>query len=143
MENNNPAYEFTGFVALWGSPEHKDLLGEYFTPQTNFGFRDAQQVPVTDRFIGAGDAVGTATWKLEEGGISVQGQLSDDEARTRALFDLLKQGRLYAVIGTEVIHGVEIDADGRVLRWPLTEVALTVTPADSDLPPLKAKKENS
>ena len=148
-----------GHLVLFGSPESKDLYGDYFTPETYFGPSDGdgRDVAVNHRMpFRTGDPMmdqelKTLSKRLLSGHLKtsrdavgifaeVVCDMSDDYER--AIYQLAEQGKLKWSAGAAP-HMVEREPDGQLKMFVISEGSLTPVPAeprmlDHRVMPLKA-----
>ncbi len=123
-----------GYLVVWGDPTQRDLQGEYFTPQTDLGLDWYPRRPVLYHH-GLDDALGPVmigqieAMQPDSTGLWVEAQLDMHSEWARAVLELVEQGALGWSSGS-LPHLVEVDADGRIARWPVVEGSLTPTPAE-------------
>jgi hypothetical protein len=123
-----------GYLVIWGSPEQRDLQGEYFTPDTDLGLDWYDQRPVLYHHgldgnlkaavIGAIDSL-----RADDIGLWAEAQLDMRQQYVRAVQHLIDRGILGWSSGS-LPHLVEVADDGRIKRWPIVEGSLTPTPAE-------------
>ncbi len=138
-----------GYIIRFGSTEHKDLDGEYFTDKTYLGARDGngvdvmfhhgQPLPVkstlaTPKIKAALDklrdyVLPAITTTRDELGVFGETVLDMANDYQKLLFDFVKSGVLGWSTGA-VNHLVRIKSNGEILRWPIGEVSLTPQPAE-------------
>jgi hypothetical protein len=127
-----------GLAIPFGSPDRRDLDGEFFTKSTDLaldwfgtggrpalydhGFDEAHKLA----------AVGRQTeYEERDEGIWAQVQL-DKHARYRKAIDrMVEEGALGYSSGA-ISHLVTKSATGEIVRWPWVELSLTPTPASPD-----------
>jgi hypothetical protein len=121
-----------GHLVLYGDPQTKDLTGEYFTHDTDFGDfgkADVYYQHGADKKLGKRKlAKGELT--QDELGIWIEAQLNLRDEYEKAIYSLAEKGKLGWSSGTAA-HLVEKSADGRITAWPLgLDASLTPTPAE-------------
>ncbi|MCE2472864.1 MAG: hypothetical protein J4G18_13425 [Anaerolineae bacterium] len=129
-----PAGRIGGYLLIWGEPQRRDLQGEYFTPQTDVGLDWYEQRPVLyhhglDGNLKAAVIGVIDTLKPDETGLWAEAQLDLRKRYVRAVQRLVDQGVLSWSSGS-LPHLVEVNAEGRIKRWPIVEGSLTPTPAE-------------
>lgn len=123
-----------GYLVVWGSPQQRDLQGEYFSPQTELGLDWYDQRPVLYHH-GLDGSVKAAVMgvidhlKADSAGIWAEAQLDVRQRYVRAVLRLVEKGSLGWSSGS-LPHLVEVADDGHILRWPIVEGSLTPTPAE-------------
>jgi HK97 family phage major capsid protein len=127
-----------GYLVRFGDAQSVDLVGDYFTPDTDF---DVEAWPHKTRvYYNHGfDAqlkrrkLGTAELSRDDVGVWAEAQLQMRDEYERAIFEMAKEGKLGWSSGTAP-HLVEREEDGsakRILAWPLgLDASLTPTPAE-------------
>ncbi len=126
-----------GYAAPWGSPQRRDLQGEYFDAQTDFQLGWFETRPlILDHGIGragAGSEVVGRVLAAEKraDGLWVRCQLDKASRWFAHVRDLLARGSL-AFSSATLPHLARVDSDGRIRAWPFVELSLTTSPASSD-----------
>jgi HK97 family phage major capsid protein len=126
-----------GYLVMYGSPDTRDLHGEYFDRErTNFMMDDypikGERVlynhgldrTLNVKRIGQFDAVGT-----DEVGIWVEAQLNMADAYQRAIYQMAESGKLGWSSGS-LPQAVRTAEDGCIEQWAVIEGSLTPSPAD-------------
>ncbi len=123
-----------GYLVVWGSPGARDLHGEYFTPQTDLALAWYSRRPVLYQH-GRDGHLKTAvigvldTLRPDDVGLWAEAQLDLRQRYVRAVRALVARGALGWSSGS-LPHLVEVEQDGRIVRWPVIEGSLTPTPAE-------------
>lgn len=123
-----------GYLVVWGSPQQRDLQGEYFTPQTDLGLEWYEQRPALYHH-GLDGELQTATvgvidtLKMDSIGLWAEAQLDMRKRYVQAVMRLVDKGALGWSSGS-MPHLVDVAADGQIKRWPIVEGSLTPTPAE-------------
>jgi phage head maturation protease len=124
----------------FGSPDTTDLEGDYFTPQTDFGFpiKAGERVPLNvyyhhgmDKMIGK-KSIGTGYVKMDETGLWYEAQLDMADSYGEMIAKLCKQGKMGYSSGAAG-HMVERKSVGKaseITRWCIAEASITPTPAE-------------
>jgi phage head maturation protease len=124
----------------FGSPDATDLEGDYFTPQTDFGFpiKAGERVPLNvyyhhgmDKFVGK-KSIGTGYVKMDETGLWYEAQLDMADEYGSMIAKLCKQGKMGYSSGAAG-HMVERKSVGKaseITRWCIAEASITPTPAE-------------
>jgi len=124
-----------GLAIPFGSPDDRDLDGEYFTAATDLAldwFATSGRPALCDH--GFDDAhkltpVGRQTeYEAREEGIWAQVQL-DKHARYRKTIDQMVEAGSLGYSSGAISHLVTKSAGGEIVRWPWVELSLTGTPA--------------
>jgi HK97 family phage major capsid protein len=126
-----------GYLVVWGSPQQRDLQGEYFTPETELGLDWYDQRPVLyhhglDGNLKAAIIGVIDTLRPDETGLWAEAQLDMRQRYVQAVQRLIDRGILGWSSGS-LPHLVEVADDGRIKRWPIVEGSLTPTPAEPRL----------
>ncbi|MFN8372547.1 MAG: phage major capsid protein [Anaerolineae bacterium] len=126
-----------GYLVVWGSPQRRDLQGEYFTPNTELGLDWYEKRPVLYHHGLDGDleaaVIGVIdTLKTDEVGVWAEAQLDLRRRYVRTVQRLVEKGVLAWSSGS-LPHLVEVADDGFIQRWPIIEGSLTPTPAEPRL----------
>jgi phage head maturation protease len=129
-----------GYLVRFGSPDATDLEGDYFTPQTDFGFpiKAGERVPLNvyyhhgmDKMIGK-KSIGTGYVKMDETGLWYEAQLDMADSYGEMIAKLCKQGKMGYSSGAAG-HMVERKSVGKaseITRWCIAEASITPTPAE-------------
>ena len=123
-----------GYLVVWGDSDHRDLHGEYFTPQTDLALDWFARRPVLYHH-GLDGALKSAligvidTLRPDEIGLWAEAQLDLRQRYVRAVRELITRGVLAWSSGS-LPHLVEVAPDGQIKRWPIIEGSLTPTPAE-------------
>jgi HK97 family phage major capsid protein len=126
-----------GYLVVWGSPQRRDLQGEYFTPDTELGLDWYEKRPVLYHHGLDGDleaaVIGVIdTVKTDDVGVWAEAQLDLRRRYVRTVQRLVEKGVLAWSSGS-LPHLVEVADDGHIQRWPIVEGSLTPTPAEPRL----------
>jgi phage head maturation protease len=129
-----------GYLVRFGSPDATDLEGDFFTPQTDFGFpiKAGERVPLNlyyhhgmDKFVGK-KSIGTGFVKMDETGLWYEAQLDMADEYGSMIAKLCKQGKMGYSSGAAG-HMVERKSVGKaseITRWCIAEASITPTPAE-------------
>ena len=123
-----------GYLITWGEPRQPDMQGEFFTPETDVGLDWYERRPVLyhhglDGALKAAVIGVIDTLAPDEIGLWAEAQLDLHKRYVRAVRRLVDQGALSWSSGS-LPHLVEVEAGGRIKRWPIVEGSLTPTPAE-------------
>lgn len=132
-----------GYLVRFGDAAETDLQGDYFTPATDFGI-DAWPAPSAVYYDHGYDPVlkrrrlAAATLTPDDVGVWVEAQLMLRDEYEKAIFDLVKRGKMGWSSGTaphlvEWEKGEDIGEQvrARITRWPLgLDASITPTPAE-------------
>lgn len=123
-----------GYLVVWGSPQQRDLQGEYFSPESELGLDWYDQRPVLYHHgldgkmkaavIGVIDHL-----KADMTGVWAEAQLDLRQRYVRTVLKLVEKGILGWSSGS-LPHLVDVADDGHIKRWPIVEGSLTPTPAE-------------
>lgn len=132
LKETADAYVIGGYGVIWGG---RDLVGEYFSPSTDFWFdRITATPPVlyehgmdgSARKAVLGQVVAT---KADPTGLWIEAQLEKSRDYVEAVMELVKKGVLGWSSGA-VSHLVEKTKSGHLTIWPVAEFSLTPDPAE-------------
>jgi HK97 family phage major capsid protein len=147
-----------GHLVLYGSPSKKDLVGDYFVPETYYGPGDGDG---RDTMLHHGAAIKTGNQQLDTElasmaktllppmktrrdalGLVAEVMLDLSDAYQKMVYDLSKKGALMWSSGTAA-HMIVREDDGKITQWPIVEGSFTPTPMeprmkDHRVMPLKA-----
>jgi HK97 family phage major capsid protein len=131
-----------GYLVVFGSPEERDLYGDYFTPETDLWLGEYKNQPVlydhtlSDLPI---DFPQDAPRKFKLGhliravvdsiGLWVEGVVNEHNDWVEAVLSLINQGTMHWSSGS-VPHLVTYSPDNAILSWPVIEASITPTPAE-------------
>jgi HK97 family phage major capsid protein len=127
-----------GYLVRFGAPDAVDLVGDYFTRDTDFGH---DEWPVKTRVYynhGLDDTlkrrrIANGSMRVDDVGVWVEAQLTMRDEYEKAIFDLVKAGKMGWSSGTAP-HLVEREPMGdakHVTAWPLgLDASITPTPAE-------------
>ena len=129
-----------GYLVRFGTPEAVDLEGDYFGPETDFGFpvKAGSRVPLNlyyhhgmDQKVGR-KSIGTGYVKMDETGLWYEAQIDLADEYGRMIAKLAKEGKMGFSSGAAG-HLVERKSTGlasQIVRWPIAEASITPTPAE-------------
>lgn len=123
-----------GYLVVWGSPEQRDLQGEYFTPDSDLKLDWYDKRPVLyhhtlDAEVGTLQIGEIVSLKADNVGLWAEAQLDMRNRYVAKINDLVNKGVLGWSSGS-IPHMVQVAADGHIKRWPIVEGSLTPTPAE-------------
>jgi phage head maturation protease len=128
-----------GYLVRFGNPEHVDLSGDYFTKATDFGFPSDRELPINLYYNHGFDTkvknkcVGTATVKMDDIGLWLEGQLDVADKYARAIAQMAIEGKLGLSSGASShLSARKSISDGvqEIVQWTLAEASLTPSPAE-------------
>ena len=129
-----------GYLVRFGSPDNVDLEGDYFTPETDYGFpiKSGQAVPLNlyyhhgmDSVVGK-RCIGTGTVKMTDAGLWYEAQVDMADEYGQMIAKLCKQGKMGYSSGAAG-HLVQRKSNGgvnQIISWPIAEASITPTPAE-------------
>jgi len=129
-----------GYLVRFGTPEAVDLEGDFFGPETDFGFpvKAGSRVPLNlyyhhgmDQKVGR-KSIGTGYVKMDETGLWYEAQIDLADEYGRMIAKLAKEGKMGFSSGAAG-HLVERKSTGmasQIVRWPIAEASITPTPAE-------------
>lgn len=129
-----------GYLVRFGTPEAVDLEGDFFGPETDFGFpvKAGSRVPLNlyyhhgmDQKVGR-KSIGTGYVKMDDTGLWYEAQIDLADEYGRMIAKLAKEGKMGFSSGAAG-HLVERKATGvasQIVRWPIAEASITPTPAE-------------
>ncbi len=132
LGETDDGYRVGGYAVVWGG---KDLVGEYFTPQTDFWFDRITDTPIVLYDHGQDEAVKKLVLgrverkKADDIGLWIETQIQRSSRYAEAIRELIDRSVLGLSSGA-VGHLVERAPDGWIKSWPMIEVSLTPTPAE-------------
>lgn len=123
-----------GYLIVWGDSAQRDLQGEYFTPETEFGLNWYPYRPMLyhhgqDAYLKASVIGRIDTLHPDDVGIWAEAQLDLHHRYIHAVRRLIERGALGWSSGS-LPHLVKVAKDGHVKQWPIVEGSLTPTPAE-------------
>lgn len=126
-----------GYLILWGDPQHTDLAGEYFTPQTeeiDTIFKAMGGIPafyhhafdnvVKSMVVGVID-----TMERDDVGVWVEAKIREAQEYQKFIRPLVEKETLGWSSGTLPLAR-RTEKSGRIARWPAVEGSMTHTPAE-------------
>jgi len=130
-----------GYAIRFGSPSNTDLEADFFTPNTDFGrplkkgdkfsmnlyYHHGQDNTIKTYSIGSGIAT------YDDTGIWFEAQLNMADQYAQMINELAKQGKLGYSSGSagHLVSRTQKGASFEVKSWPIAEISLTPTPAES------------
>lgn len=129
-----------GYLVVWGNPAHRDLQGEYFTPDTNFELDRYKDRPILYHHELDPDIKGVEVGRIDtitkdDKGLWAEGYLHLKNTSTKVMqaahrvYQQVVKGLLGWSSGT-VPHWADVTPNGQILRWPIVEGSLTPDPAE-------------
>lgn len=120
-----------GYLVKFGLPH--DAQGEYFMPDTNFHLDWYPGARPVLFHHGMGESEAEAighVYKLQtdDSGLWAEAELDLNIPVARQVYDEVRRGKIGWSSGS-IPHLVKVEADGRIVDWPVVEASLTATPA--------------
>jgi hypothetical protein len=133
-----------GYIALWGSPETKDLQNDYFTPDTWLGLDEYPTVPALfhhglDEKVGLSVIGRRVKSGTDDTGAWVEDWLDKSSQYWAMVKPLLDREALFYSPGSAP-HLVKREDDGKLASYPIVEDTFTVIPAQHRLRPVEQIK---
>jgi len=129
-----------GYLVRFGDTKTADLEGDYFTPQTDYGFPVAkgQRVPLNVYYHHGMDAavgkksIGTGYIKMDDTGLWYEAQLDMADEYGSMIAKLCKQGKMGFSSGAagHLVERKSMGGAAEITRWPIAEASITPTPAE-------------
>ena len=129
-----------GYLVRFGDTKTADLEGDYFTPQTDYGFPVAkgQRVPLNVYYHHGMDAavgkksIGTGFVKMDDTGLWYEAQLDMADEYGSMIAKLCKQGKMGFSSGAagHLVERKSMGGAAEITRWPIAEASITPTPAE-------------
>lgn len=129
---------YGGHVVLFGSPDEKDLYGDFFTNGTDFDLYDEQKSAVYYQhgydYHFKSEVLGRATLGTDDLGIWIDAQVQIRDDYLAALDQMIADGMMGWSSGTAshlVQYGGRVGKAFWIKRWPLgLDASITPSPAD-------------
>ncbi|NIW97400.1 MAG: hypothetical protein GWN13_03980 [Phycisphaerae bacterium] len=121
-----------GYGVIWGG---RDLVGDFFTKDTDFWFDRITENPIVLYDHGQDEEikksiVGRVSGKsADDWGLWVESQIEKSNEYFEAVQKLVEDGRLGYSSGA-IPHLVERKSTGEITSWAIAEFSLTTTPAE-------------
>ena len=129
-----------GYLVRFGDTKTADLEGDYFTPQTDYGFpvSKGQRVPLNVYYHHGMDAavgkksIGTGFVKMDDTGLWYEAQLDLADEYGSMIAKLCKQGKMGFSSGAagHLVERKSMGGAAEITRWPIAEASITPTPAE-------------
>jgi phage head maturation protease len=129
-----------GYLVRFGDTKTSDLEGDFFTPQTDYGFPVAkgQRVPLNVYYHHGMDAavgkksIGTGFVKMDDTGLWYEAQLDMADEYGSMIAKLCKQGKMGFSSGAagHLVERKSMGGAAEITRWPIAEASITPTPAE-------------
>ena len=129
-----------GYLVRFGDTKTADLEGDFFTPQTDYGFpvSKGQRVPLNvyyhhgmDSMVGK-KSIGTGFVKMDDTGLWYEAQLDMADEYGSMIAKLCKQGKMGFSSGAagHLVERKSMGGAAEITRWPIAEASITPTPAE-------------
>ena len=129
-----------GYLIRFGDPQTTDLEGDYFTPQTDYGFKIAngEKVPLNlyyhhglDSMVGK-KSIGSGYIKMDHAGLWYEAQIDMADEYGKMIADLVKRGKMGYSSGAagHMVERKSVAGVQEIIRWPIAEASITPTPAE-------------
>jgi phage head maturation protease len=129
-----------GYLVRFGSPDAVDLEGDWFAPETDFGFpvKAGSRVPLNlyyhhgmDQKVGR-KSIGTGYVKMDDTGLWYEAQIDLADEYGRMIAKLAKEGKMGFSSGAagHLVERKSTGAASQITRWPIAEASITPTPAE-------------
>jgi len=129
-----------GYLVRFGDTKTADLEGDFFTPQTDYGFpvSKGQRVPLNVYYHHGMDAqvgkksIGTGYIKMDDVGLWYEAQLDMADEYGSMIAKLCKQGKMGFSSGAagHLVERKSMGGAAEITRWPIAEASITPTPAE-------------
>lgn len=138
---NGPVGEIEGYIAIWGSPDERDAYGTWFDrarPPYMALENGMHRRPILyehgqDPVVGK-DVIGfIEEIEFDDVGIRYRGALDRSSPHFARVAAEIQRGELATSSGT-MSHLAEFYDDGAFKTWPLGELSLTKSPAETRMP---------
>jgi hypothetical protein len=134
---------FGGYLVLFGTPEKTDLVGDFFTPETDFGPNTKSRVYYDhglDSTLGKCD-VGEVELKVDAKGVWAEGVLKTREKYSAAIKEIIGKDLPALIAGKKLgwssataphlVERKKVGAAHEITAWPLgLDASLTATPCE-------------
>lgn len=129
-----------GYLIRFGDSKTTDLEGDYFTAQTDYGFKIAhgEKVPLNlyyhhglDQMVGK-KSIGSGYIKMDHAGLWYEAQIDMADEYGKMIADLVKRGKMGYSSGAagHMVERKSVEGVQEIIRWPIAEASLTPTPAE-------------
>jgi phage head maturation protease len=129
-----------GYLVRFGNDKTADLEGDFFTPQTDYGFpvSKGQRIPLNvyyhhgmDSMVGK-KSIGTGYIKMDDTGLWYEAQLDMADEYGSMIAKLCKQGKMGFSSGAagHLVERKSMGGAAEITRWPIAEASITPTPAE-------------
>jgi len=136
-----------GYIAIWGSPEHRDSYQTWFDreqpPELGLDFLPIPLIyehgfdgGIKKEIIGS-----VARAWFDDIGIRFEAILDKTSTAFSRFIAEIRSGKLKTSSATAE-HLAEFDSDGRFVNWPLSELTLTANPAEEKMPAVQLMRSN-
>ncbi len=131
----NDSGKVGGYLVRFSSEDDPDLVGDYFTKDTDFGSSRQTDILYNHALDGTlkGRVLGQGDLSIDNVGVWVQAQLALADDYEKAIFDMVKKGKLRWSSGTapHLVERVPMGNAKWIKTWKLgLDATLTPTPAE-------------
>ena len=125
-----------GYLVRFTNPEQPDLVGDFFSQDTDLGIDTDAKLPVYyqhgyDSVLKA-RRIGRANTKIDEIGVWLEAQLEMRDEYERGIMELAEAGKLGWSSGAagHLVEREQVGKSWKIKSWPIAEASLTPTPAE-------------
>lgn len=126
-----------GLLVLFTTSEDPDLEDDFFTKETDYDLERSTKSSVyyahgRDKTIGT-RKLGEGSMEIKDAGVWIEAQLNLRDKYEKAIYKLVKQGKLGWSSGTapHLVERKEVDGANQVMKWPLgLDATLSPIPAE-------------
>lgn len=124
-----------GLLVRYTNPNEFDVEQDYFTPQTNLGVKDGQELPLLfhhgrDKDVGS-RPIGRGIVKFTDAGLWFQSWLDRRDQYEQFILKMIELGKCgYSGGAPYIVRAPTAGKARRVVTFPLVEGSVTPTPAD-------------
>lgn len=125
-----------GYLVRFSTERDPDLVGDFFTKDTDLGIEAGSRVPVYyqhgyDTHFKS-KRIGRASVEYQDAGIWLEAQLEMRDEYERGLMELAEAGKLGWSSGAagHLVEREQVGKSWHIKSWPIAEASLTPTPAE-------------
>lgn len=131
-----------GYGILWGTPDQRDLAGDFFTPDTYLGAHKGEGVdtllhhgiPLKAELAQYADIILPPTVKttIDDHGLFVETIVDLADSYQAKIYDMVEKGKLRWSSGASphMVKRADNRKAGEIKRWPIVEFSYTPTPCE-------------
>jgi HK97 family phage major capsid protein len=125
-----------GYLVRFSSEQDPDLVGDFFTKDTDLGIEAGSRLPVYYQHgydtVLKSRKLGRATAEYQDVGIWLEAQLEMRDEYERGLMELAAAGKLGWSSGAagHLVEREQVGKSWHIKSWPIAEASLTPTPAE-------------